>query len=209
MADEEQVEQLKKWWRENGRTVVAGLVIGLGGVSGWTWWQAHTQRQAEHASELYTALMSTAASERHDEARQQADQIVEQFPGSGYATLASLVAAASAAAAERNADAQARLTWVVDNGSRPEYRELARVRLARLQLGDASYEQALQTLASVGSSGLSSVVDELRADILVAKGEQSDARAAYSAVLEDGELPVSARIRVQMKLDDLGHLSVP
>ena len=37
-TDEEKVEAIRKWWRENGTAVVAGLVLGLAGLIGWQYW---------------------------------------------------------------------------------------------------------------------------------------------------------------------------
>ena len=50
-TDDQEVEELKRWWNENGKTVVAGLVLGLGGVFGWTTWQGYSQTRAEHSRE--------------------------------------------------------------------------------------------------------------------------------------------------------------
>ena len=38
LTDEEQVEKVKAWLKENGTSIVAGVVIGLGGIFGWQFW---------------------------------------------------------------------------------------------------------------------------------------------------------------------------
>ena len=77
-TDKEQLDALKAWWKENGRVVVAGLVVGLGGVLGWTSWQSYTERQAENASRLYEEIVNWAASGNY----QQVEELSETLLGS-------------------------------------------------------------------------------------------------------------------------------
>ena len=209
MAEEEEVEQLKTWWKENGRTVVVGVVIGLGSVGGWNLWQNHVRTEAERASTLYTQLVDAVAVSVPGQVSQQAGELIAAYPDSGYATLAALVAASSAARHDRRDEAKRRLEWAIGNGARPEYRDLARIRLARVLLDDTALDEALDELTGVGTEELRPAADELRGDILLAKGDAKSARGAYTEAIQSGALHASARSRVQMKLDDLGRLSIP
>ncbi|PAR85254.1 YfgM family protein, partial [Vibrio cholerae] len=38
-TEEQQVEAIKDWWKENGKAVIFGAVIGLGGLFGWRYYQ--------------------------------------------------------------------------------------------------------------------------------------------------------------------------
>ena len=118
-TDEQQVEALKKWWSEHGKTVVAGLVIGIGSVAGWNYWQSYQISQAELASRMYTTLVDAAVSEQHPQVLEQASRLVEQHADSNYAALASLVAARSAVASGDDAAARRNLEWVVANATMP------------------------------------------------------------------------------------------
>ena len=209
MADDEDVAKLKAWWNEYGRTVVVGVVLGLGGIVGWNGWQSHQERRAEEASEMYAQVVEAAAQGRHADARTRAALLLTEFPRSGYATLAAFVASASAAAQGDLAEARSRLSWIAENASREGYRDLARVRLARVLLDEEDTDAALDTLAEVSSGAFDAVAGELRGDIQLARGSPDEARSAWRSVLDgEGALP-SSRARVQMKLDDLGHLRVP
>ena len=50
--------------------------------------------------------------------------------------------------------------------------------------------------------------NEVRGDVLVAKGEPERARSAYEKALANLPTGGPMRNRIQMKLDDLGHVSV-
>ena len=39
-TEEEQVERLKAWLKENGLSIVFGIVIGVGGIGGYNYWNA-------------------------------------------------------------------------------------------------------------------------------------------------------------------------
>ncbi len=208
MADDEDVAKLKAWWNEYGRTIVVGVVLGLGGIVGWNGWQRYQERQAEEASEVYAQVVEAAGRGQHADARTRAALLLTEFPRSGYATLAAFVASASAAAQGDLAEARSRLSWIAQNASREGYRDLARIRLARVLLDEEDTGTALDTLSEVSPGAFDALAGELRGDIHLARGSPEEARIAWQDVLDgEGALP-SSRARVQMKLDDLGHLRV-
>ena len=209
MADEEQVEELKKWWSENGKSIVAGLAIGLAGVLGWTSWQTWQRNQAELASVRYEQLVNDAAADKHEQALSQAESLADEFPDSAYASLASLIAARAAVQTNAPDTAERHLRWVVEHASFPELVPIARLRLARLKLDTRDYESALAELGAIDSAPFHDRVTELRGDIHRARGDRAAARESYETVLAGTELAPSTRSRVRMKLDDLGELTSP
>ncbi|MBT5230956.1 MAG: tetratricopeptide repeat protein, partial [Methylococcales bacterium] len=55
-TEEEQIEAMKKWWEENGKSVIFGLCIGVVAIVGWNVWSSHKVEQGQEASSLYTKL---------------------------------------------------------------------------------------------------------------------------------------------------------
>ena len=104
-SEKEQVEALKRWWKENGRMVVLGLVIGLGGTFGWNGWQSWRNTQAENASLTYQSLLAAAAQSDVEQVNSRGMALLNDYPESGYAPLAALVMAKSAVTEERAVDA--------------------------------------------------------------------------------------------------------
>ena len=204
-GEEEQVEQLKKWWSENGKSLVAGLGIGLAAVAGWTSWQAWQRTQAEDASARYAQLVSEAAAGRHEQALAQAVGIADEFPDSAYASLASLIAARAAVQTNAPDTAKQHLEWVVEHASFPELVPVARLRLARLKMDARQYDDALAELDRIDSAPFRGGVAELRGDIHRARGDHTAARDSYEGLLADTALSTTTRMRVRMKLDDLGE----
>lgn len=201
---EQELEALKNWWKENGRTLVVGVAIGLGGVFGWTWWQDHLRGQAEEASQIYQRVVEDAGANRHDAVRVQAAAIVRSYPKTGYAALASLLAAKSAFAENELDDAKRRLEWVINNSDSTSYKDLARLRLARILIAEQRLDEAMDVVRSVEQAAFSARAHEIRGDIHLTEGNTQGAREAYQQALASSAVSGATRSRVQMKLDDLG-----
>ncbi len=203
-SEQEQVEAIKKWWKENGRSVIAGLVIGLGGMAGWKGWVAYQESQAISASTAYDQLVQIVDSDRPEEARQHGDRLVQAYPRSSYAALTSLLLARLSMTQGDTEQARHYLQWVVDHSSFPQLSQVATLRLARLILQEGDPGAALSLLAEKAPSGLEAAYEETRGDVLVAKGNLSEARTAYARALSNLSAGSSNRNLLQMKLDDLG-----
>lgn len=202
-TEQDQVEAIKKWWKENGRSIIAGLVLGLGGVFGWRYWQDHQETRAAQASIRYQFLLELAAANTPDRARAHGDSLIQDFPGSTYAALAALTLARVAVEQGDLDEARRQLQWVLDRAKLPELRSLAQLRLARIALAQGELDRALELTQQVSSVGLAGLLAELRGDIALARGDLPGARDAYLQALG---LTASATDRavIEMKLSALG-----
>ena len=207
-SEKEQVEALKRWWTENGRLVIVGLVVGLGGTFGWNGWQNWRTTQAENASIAYQTLLAAAATSSYEEADQRGMSIINDYPDSGYAPLAALVLAKGALARDRAEDATRHLQWVLEHSTEEELKQVARFRLAQLAADRDDFDGALAMLREVTLPGLLAEVEELRGDVAVARGDHDAARTAYEAALAAGTVPDETRARIGIKLDDLGRFNL-
>ncbi len=203
-SEQEQVEAVKKWWKENGRSVIAGLVIGIGGMVGWKSWVGYQEVQAVSASTAYDQLVQMIESNRHDEASQHGDRLVQAYPGSAYAGLSSLLLARVAMQQGDTDAARQHLQWVADHAGFPELRHIAALRLARLLLQDGQTDAALTLLDDQAPQGFEAAYAETRGDALLAKRDIGGARAASTQALASLSVASAARELLQMKLDDLG-----
>lgn len=200
-TEEEQVESFKKWWKENGRSVIAGVVIGLGAVFGWRWWVEHRNSVAQEASSAFERVAASAESNNTDALPGQIKALQAEYGNTPYATFATLV---SAQAKYRQGDrdsARADLEKVVGSAPDPAIREIAVLRLARILLdqGDTAAAAALlgQHPASPAFAGDYAA---LRGDIALAQGDTAGARKAYAEALQKN---ASAAELIQLKLDNL------
>lgn len=204
-TEQEELEALQKWWKENGRSAVIGLVLGLGGVFGWTTWQARVEATAEQASIVYQSMADMAAAGDHQEALQRVGQIIQDHPDSEYAALAALMGAKSALAMGLVDETARLLDWVSASAEREEIRDVARIRRARLLLGEGKGAEGLEVLAAIKTPSFAPTVEEIRGDILLDTGEKDGAAKAYELALASESITSGTRARVQMKLDEIGQ----
>ena len=202
-TEEQQVEALKQWWAENGRAVILGIVLGLGGIFGWRAWQGHQLSVAEDASGAYGAVMQ-ALNESDDGASflDGVKNIKSEHGGSSYAAMASLAEARYHVEQKDLDAAAAALRWAIDEGTFDEVRPVARLRLARVLNAQGKPDDALKMLDAVAPLSYAGMVDEIRGDIYLAKGETAKAREAYLSAQQSGNTTVSGE-NLQMKIDDL------
>ena len=215
-SEEEQVERLRKWWEENGTAVVLAVVLSVGGLLGWRYWQGQQQQQAEGASVVYEQMMESVQQWQAmpgnatlaDQIRASADSLVTEFGNTAYADYARFVLARLAVEQGEYGEASTWLRDAMDSPASDAIGWTARARLARVQLESGELEQAASTLNASWPASWQGQAFELRGDLARKQGDVEAARAAYQSALdalpEDGS---GFRELVQMKLDDLAPAS--
>lgn len=202
LSDEERVEWLRNWWSRHGMALIAGIVVAVGGVIGWRWYQDYRQDQAEDASLEYTEYMTARALGQSDTSGLAAD-LGEAHEGSTYHVFALLHEAADAVGGEDWERAAALLAASVDYARDDVVRDLAAMRLARVQRQLGQFEQALGVLGGVLSPGFGVEVAELTGDILLEKGDSAGARDAYQSALDLGPTTDAGQFMLELKLASL------
>ena len=124
-SEQEQLDAVKAWWKENGRVITIGLVLGLGGVFGWSYWQSYATAKAESASLIYAEMINWASVKNYSQSNELADNLMRDYPDSGYATFGGLVRASNAFAQNHPDEARGYLQWVIENARRVELQNLA------------------------------------------------------------------------------------
>lgn len=204
----EQGERVRNWLRENGSTLVTGILLGLSAIFGWQWWQnARVQAQITAATqfEAFSEALERGDSEA---ALVFADTLREKHEKTAFAVLAALRLAESQANA---GDGDQALT-TLENAPRspdPALDAIVQLRSARLEIALGKPELALARLQATGVAGFDPLQEELRGDALLALGRSDEARHAYAEALTHIEEGSPARDIVRMKLDDLAAADRP
>ena len=199
-TDDERVEDMKKWWKENGASIIVGIVLGVIAIFGWRYWNSYRDTQAETASRAYDAfIVAVQKPDAADSARQLGQAVIADFPKSPYATLAALHLAKLAGAGGDHAAASQQLEWVIGNARLDEFKDIARLRLARVKVATGQAAEAEKLLDGISTASLSAEREELKGDLYLAGKNPEKARTAYAAALA-----ASGDNRIlQFKLDEL------
>jgi len=198
-TDDERVEDLKKWWQENGVSIMVGIALGVAAIFGWRYWVSHRDAQAEQASLAYDAFIEAVEKPDADQARQRGQGLLTDFPNSAYAALATLRLAKLAVDRGDLVTAIQRLQWVIDHAQLDELRDIARLRLARVLFAAGQATEAETLMERVNTASLTAEREELRGDLYLAGNDPAKARTAYAAALAAG----GASPLLRIKLDNL------
>jgi len=203
LEEQEQLAELKAWWKEHGGTVILGATLALAAFGAWNGWVWYQRSQAAQAARLYDTLQKAARANDLKAIRDTAGAILENFPRTAYAPLAALVSAKVQFQAGDLKTARAQLEWVVEHAKNDQIRSIATLRLASVLLDDKEPDAALQVLEAKPHPGFEALYAMQRGDIFASQKKRAEARAAYQAALENAQ-PGAMRETLRLKLDALG-----
>ena len=209
LEEQEQLDEIKTWWKQYGNLVTwvaLALAVGLSGWQAWNWWQ---RNQAAQAAGLYGALQVAAMKGDSKQVRDASGELIEKYPGTAYAGLAALMAAKVQAETGDAKTAKAQLGWAGEKAADAGVRDLARMRLAALLADEKAYDEAMKQLAAEPTVAMAARYQELRGDVLLAQGKAGEAKTAYETAIarhdanrkDDGLRGKAYRDILQIKLE--------
>ncbi len=211
-SEEEQIETLKRWWKENGTSLVIGVALAVSGYFGWQYWQDYQQHSREDASSLFNDMMEAGIPDPGQQLTEQditavksiAGELMSKYKSSLYAQNAAMLLAKIAVDQNDLPAAETNLRWVLDNSSSDNVEALANLRLAMVLYAEEKYADALQLVKAAPDDSFTSRYAEVRGDILLAQGNSEDAKTAYQLALDNLlQSQGSRRDMIQMKITDI------
>lgn len=204
LEEQEQVETLKAWWKENGNYVLLALAVMLGGFAAIQGWKSYQSNQALGASSLFTDLTRQVESGDAKRVNDAADAVIAGHGGSAYAPRASLLAAQVNIQTGDLARAKTRLQWTIKHASEEGLKNVARLNLAGVLLDEKNYAEALELLGAPHPDSYDGLYADLKGDVLNAQGKKEEARAAYQKALDKTDAKNSYSNLIRMKMEALG-----
>ena len=204
LDEQERLDELKAWWKRWGSLVMVGLAVVIAVAAGWRYWQNRVATQSLEAATVYEQLTQSLAANDAKAAREAGAMLIDQYKGTAYAPRAALLLARLNAGAKDLKSAQVQLEWAAANSKEPALRDLARLRLAGVQLDQKQYDAALKTLSATHSDAFAFRFHDLKGDVLLAQAKPAEARVAYQAAFGKMAEDNPYRNIVELKLDALG-----
>ena len=208
LEEQEQLDQLKAFWKQYGNLITWVLILALGGYAAWMWWNNWKREQSVKAGVLFEELEKSAQAGDIEKTARVFGDMKDRFGRTGYAQQSALLTAKLQHEKGQGEAARATLGWAAENASEDEYRTVARLRLAGLLLDDKKYDDALKQLDAASSKEFAGLVADRRGDVLLAQGKKDDAKAAYLQAWKSIEETVEYRRIVEAKLAALGAAPV-
>ena len=212
LSDEEQIESLKRWWKENGTQLILVVVLVIGSWFGWQQWQDHRETQAALASAIFDDITELVGNQPidalNDDDRQSLQGLVESLridhKNSQYAQYASMMLARVAVADAELEKAASLLQEVIDSSDDDALADVVRLRLARIEVARKDYSKALEILDLEVPVAMTALYAELRGDIYYYQQDFAAARGAYQSALSSlSESESSALPILKLKLNQV------
>jgi predicted negative regulator of RcsB-dependent stress response len=196
LDEHEQSERVRTWLRKNGAGILSGVILGVGAIAGWQWWQKEQVGKLAEANVRYEAVSRSLQSKKLDDAAKEVAAL-ESGKAGIYADLASLELAKAQVEAGKNEDAIKTLRALKTEG---EFKALIDQRVARLLIETGKADEAIKLIGSADDSASL----EIRGDALIAQNKRDEARELYTQALAKLDVAAPQRRLLETKLMDAG-----
>jgi predicted negative regulator of RcsB-dependent stress response len=202
-TEEQQVEALKKWWKENGTSLIVGLFVGVSVLFGWRYYMDQKSVHAVQASDMYMLVMRNVTLKTIDDKTIDLNnQLINDYADTPYAALSSL---ALAKFEYEKGDVEAAVTQLElakKHANDDVTKQIANLRLASLLIEQKKYEDASALLNMSHDAAYDAQYEELKGDLFMAKGDIAQARIAYDKAIDLQGLDASKWLK--LKRQNLG-----
>lgn len=193
LTEEEQSEQFKQWWKENGVSIITGLVLGVAVILGVNYWRDYKQLQLEKASSVFNQILeqnnqSSNSSGQKISITKNVEHLKANYGQTPYAVKAALMLSVDYLNQGKTEPALENLSWALENANESSSKHIARINLARLSLDSGDYENAKNHIdkgrIEKGSIGYESMYQEITGDIATIEGDLELSESSYRIALE-------------------------
>jgi predicted negative regulator of RcsB-dependent stress response len=209
LQDQEQLDELKAFWKRYGNLITWLLTAVLLGFAGWNGWNWYQRNQAVQAAAMFDELDKAASAGDADKAGRVFNDMKDRYASATLTQQAGLIAARVQYDKGQADAAKATLGWVGEHAAEDEYRAIARLRLAGVLLDAKDYPGAMQALDGATAKDFAALVSDRRGDVLLAQGKTDEARAAYQAAYKAMDDKIDYRRLVEVKLTALAAPPAP
>ncbi|MEI8155345.1 MAG: tetratricopeptide repeat protein [Burkholderiales bacterium] len=204
LEEQEQLDQLKHFWKQYGNLITWALIIVLGAVAAWNGYQMWQRNQSVQASAMYDEVEKVVRGGDSQKAERAFSDMRERFSSAAYTQQAGLLVAKLTFESGKTDSSKAILNWLAENGSDKGYSSIARLRLSAILIQAKSYDDALKLLGAGISTEFSALADDRRGDIYMLQGKKEEAKAEYQKAYKAFDDQSEYRRLVGVKLNALG-----
>ncbi len=204
LEEQEQLDQLKHFWKQYGNAITWALIVILGAFASWNFYQYWQRSQAAQAAAMFDEVERVVKSADPARIDRVFGDIKSKFGSTTYAQQAGLLVARQYYSVGNALGAQGALTWVAENASDPGYQALAKLRLAAVLAESKGFDEALKQLSGSFPANFEGLVADRKGDILMLQGKKSEALVEYRKAYKSLDESAEYRRLVEVKLNSLG-----
>ncbi len=204
LEEQEQLDQLKHFWKQYGNTISWALIVIMGAFASWNFYQYWQRNQAAQAAAMFDEVERVVKSADPAKIDRVFGDIKSKFGSTTYAQQAGLLVAKQYYLAGNAEGARSALTWVAENASDPGYQALAKLRLAAVLIDSKAFDDALKQLGGNYPANFEGLVADRKGDVLMLQGKKAEALVEYRKSYKSFDESTEYRRLVEVKLNSLG-----
>ena len=206
-TEEQQAEELQKFWKQNGKTIIIGIILGVIGILGWEQWKSYRLGVMEENTHEYMTVIRNLTADYNENTVKAAETLINEHSGTIYAEIVAFNLATLAI--DQNNDlekAQANLEISIKSSDDALASE-SKMRLARVYAQENNFDAAYKILKELDQDIYGAAVSELIGDFKLLERKKDEARAAYQQAYDKiKDTPeIQGNQLLKIKLDDLNE----
>jgi len=204
LEEQEQLDQLKHFWKQYGNLITWSLIVVLGAVAAWNGYQLWQRNQSVQAAAMFEEVEKVVRSGDAQKAERAFSDMKDRFAKAVYTQQAGLMVAKMTYEAGKAESAKVTLNWLVENAADKGYASVARLRLSAVLIDAKAYDDALKVLGTGIAEDFAALADDRKGDIYVLQGKKTEAKAEYQKAYKAFDEQSEYRRLVGVKLNALG-----
>lgn len=204
LEEQEQLDQLKHFWKQYGDLITWALIAIFGTFAAWNGYQYWQRSQAEKAAVMFDLVERAVVEKDNEKLSRALADMQKSYARSTYTQQAGLIAAKAFQEGGKADASTAALTWVADNASDAGYKAVARLRLVGSHVEAKAYDEALKQLDSSFPKEFAALAADRKGDVLLLQGKRDEARASFTTAFTALDESSEYRRLIEVKLNALG-----
>ena len=204
LEEQEQLDQLKHFWKQYGNWITWALILVLGAFASWNFYHYYQRNQSQQAAAMFDEVERVVKAGDAAKIDRVFADMKDRFASTVYAHQAGLLVAQQSFKAGNLDAAKTALVWVAEKSSDPGYQAIAKLRLAGVLMESKAFDEATKQLDGVFPSTFLPLVADRRGDLFLLQQKKQEAIAEYLKAFKGFEQRVEYRRLVEVKLNSLG-----
>jgi predicted negative regulator of RcsB-dependent stress response len=203
MTEDEQLEEIKKWWKRYGNLVTLFISLVLLCVAGYRYMHWHQEKVTQQASVAYEHMMVSFSNHNIKSVRAYANELIKDYNNTVYSDVAHMTLARVYVEKNKLDEAKNELMNVANKSKVSSLKQVAKIRMARILTAQEDYANALKELSSIEDKTYLPVINELKGDIYGATGQYKNAVAAYRLAIAEVKISGVGNLFLEMKTNEI------
>jgi predicted negative regulator of RcsB-dependent stress response len=204
LEEQEQLDQLKHYWKQYGNLISWALIVVLGIYAAWNGYQYWQRGQATQAAAMFDEVERVSRLGDISKVERAFGDMKDRYASTAYAQQSGLMVAKLYYEAGKVDAAKAALEWVATKAADDGYRAIAKLRLAGILAEAKAFPDALSQLDGAFPTGFLPLVADRKGDIFALQGKNAEAKAEYEKAYKAFDERTEYRRLVELKLNALG-----